>query len=262
MSSVPASPSGGGEVARTILVVPFYNEAGRFDAAALEAFAAEDPACDFILVDDGSTDSTLAMLRGLAARDARRFSVVELQPNRGKAEAVRRGMLAAFARAPRYAGYWDADLATPLAELPRFVELLERRPELEIVLGARVLLLGRSIERSSARHYLGRVMATMISRTLGLAVYDTQCGAKLFRVSPGTQALFAEPFVVNWTFDVEIIARLARARRGAGRPGPADVIYELPLRRWRDVPGSKVRPADFLRGMVELLRIRRRYPRG
>jgi hypothetical protein len=52
-----------------------------------------------------------------------------------------------------------------------------------------------------------------------------------------------------------------RARRGSGRPGPADAIYELPLQRWRDVPGSKVKPADFLRGMLELRRIRRRYLR-
>jgi glycosyltransferase involved in cell wall biosynthesis len=243
----------------TVLVVPCFNEARRLAVEQFEGFVKVHPDLRFLLVNDGSTDNTLALLRGLEERDAAHFSVLDQQPNQGKAEAVRRGMLVALETDARYAGFWDADLATPLEAAPEFVDLLESRPRLEMVFGSRVKLLGRSIERSALRHYLGRIFATAASLTLGLAIYDTQCGAKLFRVSPETAALFQEPFVTRWIFDIEIIARLIRARRGTEQPQPEDVIYELPLRAWHDIAGSKVKAGDFPKAIFETLRIRRKY---
>jgi glycosyltransferase involved in cell wall biosynthesis len=245
----------------TAIVVPCWNEAQRLDADAFLRFCEHHPAIRFFLVNDGSSDETLDMLRELERRAPESFFALDQQPNRGKAEAVRRGMSAAFERRPDYVGYWDADLATPLEEVPRFIEILEARPELEILFGSRVQLLGHSIERRAARHYLGRVFATITSLTLELAVYDTQCGAKLFRVTDEIQELFGEPFCTNWIFDVELVARLIRARRDSHDRGPENVICEVPLQRWRDVAGSKVGPLDFFRGIAELWRIRRRYLR-
>jgi hypothetical protein len=103
------------------------------------------------------------------------------------------------------------------------------------------------------------VFATAVSVVLGLAVYDTQCGAKLFRVSPPTNALFQEPFHSRWIFDVEILARLVQARRGKQLPQADEVIYEFPLLQWRDVPGSKLSYGDFIRAAWELARIYGRY---
>jgi glycosyltransferase involved in cell wall biosynthesis len=216
----------------------------------------------FLFVDDGSRDGTPGVLRELAQRDPARLAVLALPANRGKAEAVRAGMGEAFARGHHYAGYWDADLATPLAEIARFVAALEADPRRDVVFGARVQLLGRTIERSAARHYLGRVFATFASHALGLPIYDTQCGAKLFRATPGNAALFAEPFATGWCFDVELVARLIRQRRGTALAPPEAALFELPLESWRDVPGSKVRPRDFALALVELARIRRRYLRS
>ena len=136
--------------------------------------------------------------------------------------------------------------------------LLEEQADVVLVMGARVRLLGRTILRSPYRHYFGRVFATLASLTLRLPVYDTQCGAKLFRVSETTMSVFREPFLSRWIFDVEVLARLGRALGVTGR-GTAGAVVEFPLTRWTDMAGSKVRPSDFLRAGSELIRIRRHY---
>jgi hypothetical protein len=146
-----------------------------------------------------------------------------------------------------------------LDTIVRFIELAEIRSELEVIIGARVKLLGRRIERRPVRHYLGRLFATAVSAVLDLAVYDTQCGAKLFRVSPLINALFDQPFHSRWIFDVEIIARLIQSRRGNALPQPEHMIYEFPLTEWTDIPGSKLTYTDFIRAAWELLQIRRHY---
>ncbi len=128
-------------------------------------------------------------------------------------------------------------------------------------MGSRVKLLGKRIERRPLRHYLGRVFATAVSLALSLHVYNTQCGAKLFRVSASLNELFAEPFRSRWIFDVEIIARLVKNRRGKKLPQPQEVVYEMPLTEWRDIRGSKVKPYDFVKAIIELARIYNHYIR-
>jgi dolichyl-phosphate beta-glucosyltransferase len=242
-----------------IVVVPCYNEEQRLPVEAFDQFSLEGVRVQFLFVNDGSSDGTLALLRSLVARDPARYAVVDLGRNQGKAEAVRLGMVAAFERKPDFAGFWDADLATPLTEVPSFIDVFNSRPQISLVFAARVRLLGRSISRNPARHYFGRVGATLISSSLGLAVYDTQCGAKLFRVGDDVRALFADPFISRWIFDVELIARLVRLR---GRDAAARAIYELPITVWHDVKGSKVRSTDFFRALRDLGKIRRAYRLG
>ncbi|MEX2206287.1 MAG: glycosyltransferase [Myxococcota bacterium] len=244
---------------RTLVVVPCYNEARRLDLAAFRSFVASEPAIGFLFVNDGSSDETLARLHELEAVRRESFSVLDLPRNGGKAEAVRAGLGVAFKSNARYVGYWDADLATPLDEIARFIDVLERLPGIEIVFGARVQLLGRSVRRSPARHYLGRIFATAVSQVLRLPIYDTQCGAKLMRRTPQLGAIFETPFAVNWTFDVELLARLIRSRRSPELPPAREVVYELPLERWHDVAGSKVRPVDFFVAFFEIARIWYRY---
>ncbi len=245
---------------KTCIVVPCYNEAHRLPQDSIVDFVRRHDDVQLLFVDDGSSDRTGELLEKLAA-DHASLSVLAQATNQGKAEAVRRGMLEAFERGAHYAGFWDADLATPLDEVPRFARVLDDHPALEVLFGSRVRLLGRTIERRAARHYLGRVSATAISATLGLPVYDTQCGAKLFRASAGSRALFRERFEANWIFDVEIVARMIQAHRRGEGPDPRHAIREIPLREWRDVAGSKVRPGDFFRSLFELYRIRQRYLR-
>lgn len=243
-------------MSRLTLVVPCYNEERRLDVEAFRQVSVPGHDVDFLFVNDGSRDGTLRLLQTLHASDPRRFGVLDLEQNSGKAEAVRRGFLAALDKAPDYVGFWDADLATPLAELPGFLDLLTSRPSIHLVMGARVRLLGREISRRPARHYFGRVGATLISSSLGLAVYDTQCGAKVFRSSETLRDVFSKPFISRWIFDVEIIARYIALW---GRDAVAGSVYELPVMRWHDVTGSKVKSHDFLRALHDLWKIRLAY---
>ena len=226
-------------MSRLVLVVPCYNEEKRLDVAAFRAFSG----AEFLFVNDGSRDGTLRLLESLRDSDPQRFDVLNLDRNSGKAEAVRRGILAALERG---------------AELPAFLETFEARPEIAMVFGARVRLLGREISRHASRHYLGRFGATLISQTLGLAVYDTQCGAKLFRASGALREAFARPFLSRWIFDVEILARFIEMQ---GRDAVAREVYEYPVKVWHDVKGSKVKSSDFLRALRDLWKIRRAYRR-
>jgi glycosyltransferase involved in cell wall biosynthesis len=238
-----------------IIVIPCYNEAQRFQIRKFEEFICAGHPLRFLFVNDGSTDDTLEILKNLRAKDPQRYTIYNLPRNVGKAEAVRTGVLLAFDAGPDYLGYWDADLATPLETIPIFCKLLDARPDLEMVFGARVRLLGRSIERSALRHYLGRIFATAASLVLGMGIYDTQCGAKLFRASPAIRSLFQEPFLTRWLFDVEILASLLQARRETVLPRVEDIIYEFPLHEWHNVAGSKVKAQDFAKAFFGLAMI-------
>jgi glycosyltransferase involved in cell wall biosynthesis len=244
---------------QAIIVVPCYNEAQRLNASKFREFSREHRHHRFLFVNDGSTDGTAELLGELVRMDPESFAVCNLRRNVGKAEAVRRGLLRANQADPEYLGYWDADLATPLDAVLTFCAILDSRPEIEMVFGARVSLLGRSVERSPLRHYLGRVFATAASLALGVGFYDTQCGAKLFRASREIMSLFQSPFRTRWIFDVELIARLIAARGRRGRPRVDKIVYEFPLHEWRDVTGSKVRPRDFARAFFELADVVWRY---
>jgi hypothetical protein len=79
-------------------------------------------------------------------------------------------------------------------------------------------------------------------------VRDTQCGAKLFRRSGALQAALAEPFRSRWAFDVELIGRWL-----IGFDGAAPRLTEVPLRRWSDIPGSRLGPGAMLRAGVDLV---------
>jgi glycosyltransferase involved in cell wall biosynthesis len=246
----------------TTMVVPCYNEAERLDMDAFLQFSRARPWLSFVFVDDGSTDGTRDLLATAATRSPGQVRYLVLEQNCGKAEAVRRGMLAAFDEGADLAGFWDADLATPLGEIDLFREQLQRQEQLELVIGSRIRTLGNQIERKPVRHYFGRVAATAVSLILGIPVYDTQCGAKLMRSTAKVRAIFAAPFETRWAFDVEILARWLINARAAGETSAERGIVEIPVSRWIDIAGSKLRAKDFIGAPLDIWRINRRYRRA
>lgn len=239
---------------RTAIVVPCFNEGARLKPQDFLAFLEGQPDAHLVLVDDGSSDGTWEILEAIRSQGEGQVTTLRLDENRGKAEAVRRGVLHILGDwgtdegRVDFLGYWDADLSTPLAYLPLFLEAMEELPYRRLVMGSRVKLLGRHIVRKPLRHYTGRVFATLASLSLDLPVYDTQCGAKLFRADWELEEVFSRPFSDPWIFDVEILARL----RQLWGSETESRVFELPLPSWEHMGGSKVRLWHGLRAAVGL----------
>lgn len=237
------------------IVVPCFDEAERLRPEAVGELAASG--ARVLLVDDGSTDATPQVLATLVAAAGNLDAIAShrLAENRGKAEAVRRGMQLALDEGAAVVGYCDADFSTPPHEVARLLDVLDDTPGIDVVLGSRVGLLGSDVQRSHLRHYLGRLFATAASAALRMNVYDTQCGAKVFADTPALRAALAAPFGSMWAFDVELLARL---RHGAPPTVPGlgiERFLEVPLRTWRDVGESKLTVRGAGRAVVDVARI-------
>lgn len=233
---------------RVVLIVPCFNEAERLDRISFLRFLASHPHVSILFVNDGSTDRTAQLLHQICVEAGiQRASSMELPQNRGKAEAVRQGMLAAHRQSPdALVGYWDADLATPLESVENFRRVFETRRGTAVVWGSRIRLQGRRIERKILRGLLGRVFAFCAARIVPISLYDTQCGAKLFHPK-AIEPLFDRPFRSRWIFDVELLTRLSKNADGVD-----ELVYEEPLDQWTEMEGSKLRLRDFLRASFEL----------
>jgi glycosyltransferase involved in cell wall biosynthesis len=224
--------------------------------AEIEAFLKQHPHVFMLGVNDGSSDHTLSVLKSLENTLPQQFVAFNMPKNSGKAEAVRSGMLHAHAHFDaEYLGFWDADMSTPLSELNWFSAFSGGTLRHRIIMGSRISRMGSNIDRKMMRHYLGRVFATFTSIILKLKVYDTQCGAKLFSkdIIP---TLFADTFKSKWFFDVELLARHIKLY---GHDKTYEHVLEIPLNRWIEVKGSKLKASDFLKVPLELMKIKRHY---
>lgn len=239
------------------LVVPCHNEASRLAPQAFLDCAATHASVRFIFVDDGSVDDTATVLARLQQAMPESIRVMRLATRQGKAEAVRVGILEGIRAGVELVGFWDADLSTPLDAIDDFLAVVAKRPDMEVLLGSRVMLMGRDIRRLAWRHYVGRIFATAVSLTLRLPIYDSQCGAKLFRANDAVAAVFAKPFVSQWVFDVEVLARYLDQPVARGTAPRSSRIYELALSVWHHAPGSKLRWRDFTRASYDLYTIHR-----
>jgi dolichyl-phosphate beta-glucosyltransferase len=235
-------------------VVPCYNEANRLDSKEFIQFCQTNPTVTFCFVDDGSKDSTVEVLRNLNEQNNKQLFYLQLPTNQGKAEAVRQGILHLIGQFD-YVGYLDADLATPLSEIPNFIQIAVQMPDLLLIAGSRISRMGANIARYWFRHYFGRIFATVVSEMLKLRFYDTQCGAKLLKNNILNQ-IFDQPFLSPWLFDVELIFRLKQIK---SIRQPEKYIYELPLHQWIEKGDSKIKLKDLLKIPYELWKIWKKY---
>ncbi|MCX8025796.1 MAG: glycosyltransferase family 2 protein [Thermanaerothrix sp.] len=231
------------------IIIPAYNEEHRLPGTlqAIHDFLAGQPyTAEVLVVENGSTDATLAVAQAYAARLP--YLRVFHEDIRGKGWAVRRGMLAAVGA---YRFICDADLSMPINEVNRFLPP-QLPPEVDIAIASREAPGARRYGEPEYRHLAGRVFNWMV-RLLALpGLQDTQCGFKMFRAAVA-EDLFRHQTITGWTFDVEVLF-IAR-RRGYK-------IVEIPI-PWYFNPESKVRLWRDARQMfLDLLTIRRNARRG
>ena len=123
------------QAVKTAVVIPCYNESLRLQVDHFMNFIQHHENIALIFVNDGSRDNTIEILNRLAEHPSGRIHLLDLKINQGKAEAVRQGMQRAFATGFQYAGYLDADLATPLDSIIAFEKHIDRMPEVWMVIG-------------------------------------------------------------------------------------------------------------------------------
>ena len=241
------------------VVVPAYNEERRLARTLLDITSYVDSkgySAEIVVVDDGSEDGTAKLAEEISAANP----IVRLVRNehRGKAFTVRTGMLSATGQ---YVLFTDADGATPITELDKFLPYLQG--EFDLAVGSREGLGAARHAEPPHRHLMGRVF-NLIVRIVALpGINDTQCGFKAFK-HHAAQDLFGHMQLYDshsvtirgamlTGFDVEI---LFLARKWGYR------IIEVPV-NWYYGTHSKVNPLrDSWRNLRDVLRVRWNDLRG
>jgi dolichyl-phosphate beta-glucosyltransferase len=232
------------------LVIPAFNEDRRIGQSLeriLSFFRAQSYPFEIIVVDDGSSDRTVEVVRGFAASDPR-LRVEPQAQNRGKGEAIRKGMLLAGGK---YLFFSDADLSVPIEAVPDFLSRLEAG--YDVAVGSRRTA-GAVIEvhQPIHRELMGKVFTRLSNLILGLRLKDFTCGFKAFRLDAARE-LFSRQRLGGWSFDSEILY-LAKSKGYR--------IAEVPV-VWRNDEATKVRLGrDVVRSFVDLWNIRINHALG
>lgn len=184
------------------IVIPAYNERARIGPALDEVLRTIDDRrwdAEVLVVNDGSTDNTAAIVDSYVARD-RRVRLIQNAGNRGKGYSVRNGVLHATGNIVMFT---DADLSAPMEEAERLFAAI--RDGAEVAIGSRWLERSRqTIHQPLYRQIFGRCFNLVTRLIMRLPFADTQCGFKAFRRS-AAQTIFQLQRIERWGFDPEIL---------------------------------------------------------
>ncbi len=223
------------------IIVPIYNEEKRLTRGITEILRFIDNqryVIELIVVNDGSTDATIQLLKELKHPHLRLLSY---EKNQGKGYAIREGMLKARGDVRLFL---DVDLSTPVAEFRKFLPHLRT---FDVVIGSRRTK-GSAIlvHQPLLRERLGSVFTWLSSAFLGIEISDFTCGFKCFsRESANT--LFPLQRLHGWGFDSEII--FLAQKKGF-------LIKEVPV-TWSNDSQTRVNLAkDVFLSLLDLIKIR------
>lgn len=154
---------------------------------------------EVLVVDDGSTDHTAAIVQRWMESHPR-LHLIQNPGNRGKGYSVRNGLLQA---AGEIVMFTDADLSAPMEEAERLLAAIRRGAD--VAIGSRWLERARqTIHQPLYRQFFGRCFNWITRIVMGLPFRDTQCGFKAFRRSVA-QVIFRLQTIERWGFDPEIL---------------------------------------------------------
>jgi dolichyl-phosphate beta-glucosyltransferase len=246
---------------KVILVVPCYNEAERFSIDYWQDVIQSDSNIGWVFVNDGSSDSTGELLRRAVSMS--NCMIINYERNLGKGNAIRIGFLSALESSPdcELIGYIDSDGAFSRHDIVKLtnktIEITSNQLDnsLDAMLSSRVALAGREIRRNPSRHYLGRVVATFLTRSWIDAPYDTQSGFKIFRNTESLRSALENDFKTSWFVDIELLTRIGNLNGGLLN------IWEEPLTFWRDIAGSKLKLSKIPKLLIEILIARKEVSR-
>ncbi|MBX3043820.1 MAG: glycosyltransferase family 2 protein [Candidatus Kapabacteria bacterium] len=222
------------------LVIPAYNEEQRLAdtlKSVLQYVSEQSLDVQIIVVDDGSSDKTSEVAGSFSE-----VTVITLPKNMGKGAAVRAGMLAANCD---YRFFSDADLSTPIYELPKLLNPLLRG--IDVCVGSRALNSKMiKVHQPFYREFMGKTFNKIVQLLVVKGIKDTQCGFKGFSAQ-AAEKIFSNTKIDGFSFDVEAIY-LAK-KFGFS-------IEEIPV-EWYNDERSKVDPIkDSIRMFKEILKIR------
>jgi len=228
------------------VVVPAYNESERLPIT----LAIIKPYLDglgrrweLILVNDGSGDRTMELIRAESSRDPERVRGIDLQPNGGKGPAVAAGVAAS--RAPLVL-ISDADFSTPIEELTKLDAAIDEG--FDVAIGSRAKR-GSQVVVSQPFHrvLMGKIFNLLVQLVVLPGFWDTQCGFKLWKGDVARQVFAAMKLRGNVAFDVEV---LYRARKAGYR------VAEVPV-RWYDSVPSRISPLHHsTEALLDIFKIR------
>jgi len=229
------------------MIVPCFNEEKRINLDYWNKLS-EIPNVHWIFVNDGSSDGTKSLLNQI-----KNSSVINLESNSGKAEAIRKGILETFNKNQSEIfqfGYLDADSAFEIEDVKNVIKLsFSKESTYDSYWGSRVALSGRNITRNNLRHILSRILITIFGYRMGNLPYDPQTGFKVFKFNNEQMAIFDKNFKTKWFVDLEILLRFKVLN------GKDMKTWEEPVNTWKDIEGSKIRGLEIITVFRDLIKI-------
>jgi dolichyl-phosphate beta-glucosyltransferase len=184
------------------IIIPAYNESARIGKTledVLRCVHDRNWQAEILVVNDGSTDSTAAIVQEAAFLHPE-VRLLTNQENRGKGFSVRHGVLHSVGEIVMFT---DADLSAPMEEAERLFDAL--RQGADIAIGSRWLDRERQVLKQPIyRQFFGRCFNGVTRLIMGLPFADTQCGFKAFRQTVG-QTIFQLQRIERWGFDPELL---------------------------------------------------------